>query len=159
MTVAPPDRATIAAAVIGELLAAEVDTTDDAVGVARIVARTGGVFAGAPVVEEIMGRAGARTRPLVAEGEPMTPGTAVLELGGPLAAIRGVAPLALTWLARCGAVASGATPPETGNPIDAYAARLSGRAAVGHDGPSFRLEIDQAIDHAIDQGVAEGTEG
>jgi len=146
MTVAPPDRATIAAAVMGELLATEVDATDDAVGVGRIVARTGGVFAGAPVVGEIMSRAGVRTRPLVAEGEPVTPGTAVLELGGPLAAIRGVAPLALTWLARCGAVASGATPPEAGNPIDAYAARLSGRAAVGNDGPSFRLEIDQAID-------------
>ena len=146
MTVAPPDRATIAAAVMGELLATEVDATDDAVGVARIMARTGGVFAGAPVVGEIMGRAGVRIRPLVAEGEPVSPGTAVLELGGPLAAIRGVAPLALTWLARCGAVASGATLPEAGNPIDAYAARLSGRAAVGNDGPSFRLEIDQAID-------------
>jgi hypothetical protein len=146
MTVAPPDRATIAAAVMGELLATEVDATDDAVGVARIVVRTGGVFAGAPVVGEIMGRAGVRTRPLVAEGEPVGPGTAVLELGGPIAAIRGVAPLALTWLARCGAVASGATPPEAGNPIDAYAARLSGRAAVGNDGPSFRLEIDQAVD-------------
>jgi len=106
-----------------------------------------------------MGRAGVRTRPLVAEGEPVTSGTAVLELGGPLAAIRGVAPLALTWLARCGAVASGATPPEAGNPIDAYAARLSGRAAVGHDGPSFRLEIDQAIDRALDLGVEEGIEG
>jgi hypothetical protein len=106
-----------------------------------------------------MGRAGVRTRALVAEGEPVTSGTAVLELGGPLAAIRGVAPLALTWLARCGAVASGATPPEAGNPIDAYAARLSGRAAVGHDGPSFRMEIDQAIDQAIDLGVEEGIEG
>jgi len=159
MTVAPPDRATIAAAVMEQLLSAEVDTTDDAVGVARIVARTDGVFAGAPVVGEIMGRAGVRTRPLLAEGEPVTSGTAVLELGGPLAAIRGVAPLALTWLARCGAVASGATPPEAGNPIDAYAARLSGRAAVGHDGPSFRLEIDQAIDRALDLGVEEGIEG
>ena len=159
MTVAPPDRATIAAAVMDELLSAEVDTTDDAVGVARIVARTDGVFAGAPVVGEIMGRAGVRTRRLVAEGEPVTAGTAVLELGGPLAAIRGVAPLALTWLARCGAVASGATPLEAGNPIDAYAARLSGRAAVGHDGPSFRLEIDQAIDRALDLGVEEGIEG
>jgi hypothetical protein len=153
MTVVPPDRVTIAAAVMDELLSAEVDTTDDAVGVARIVARTDGVFAGAPVVGEIMGRAGVRTRPLVAEGEPVTSGTAVLEVGGPLAAIRGVAPLALTWLARCGAVASGATPPEAGNPIDAYAARLSGRAAVGHDGPSFRLEVDRAIDRGIEEGI------
>jgi quinolinate phosphoribosyl transferase-like protein len=159
MKVAPPDRATIAAAVMGELLATEVDATDDAVGVGRIVARTGGVFAGAPVVGEIMSRAGVRTRPLVAEGEPVTPGTAVLELGGPLAAIRGVAPLALTWLARCGAVASGATPPEAGNPIDAYAARLSGRVAVGNDGPSFRLEIDRTIDQRIDWGTDQGTKG
>jgi hypothetical protein len=54
MTVVPPDRVTIAAAVMDELLSAEVDTTDDAVGVARIVARTDGVFAGAPVAGEIM---------------------------------------------------------------------------------------------------------
>jgi quinolinate phosphoribosyl transferase-like protein len=153
MKVAPPDRATIAAAVMGELLAIEVDATDDAVGVGRIVARTGGIFAGAPVVGEIMSRAGVRTRPLVAEGEPVTPGTAVLEFGGPLAAIRGVAPLALTWLARCGAVASGATPPEAGNPIDAYAVRLSGRAAVGHDEPSFRLEIDPDGHAGSDEGI------
>ena len=158
MTVVPPDRATIAAAVMDELLSAEVDTTDDAVGVARIVARTDGVFAGAPVVGEIMGRAGVRTRPLVAEGEPVTSGTAVLELGGPLAAIRGVAPLALAWLGRCGAVASGATPPEAGNPIDAYAARLSGRAAVGHDGPSFRLEIDRGIEEGIDRRTERRTD-
>jgi hypothetical protein len=39
-------------------------------------------------------------------------------------------------------VASGATPPETGNPIDAYAARLSAQAAVGHDEPSYHLEIE-----------------
>jgi hypothetical protein len=139
-----PDKAVIVAAVMHDLLAIDVDTDDATVGVARIVASSDGVFAGAPVVREIVGRVGVRTRPLVAEGEPAAGGTPVLELGGPLAAIRGVAPLALTWATRCSAVASGAVAPEAGNPIDAYAARLSARAAVGHDEPSFHLEIDPA---------------
>jgi nicotinate-nucleotide pyrophosphorylase len=142
VSVAPPDRATIAAVVMDQLVAIDVDTDDASVGIARIVAAAAGVFAGTPVVRELMSRAGVRTRPLAAEGERVTPGTAVLELGGPLAAIRGVAPLALTWVTRCSAVASGATLPEAGNPIDGYAARLSARAAVGHDEPSFRLELE-----------------
>ena len=120
-----------------------VDTDDGTVASARVVAETDAVVAGTAVVGEIMGRVGVRTRSLVGDGERATGGTAVLELGGPLAAIRGAAPLAITWLTRCGAVASGATPPEAGNPIDAYAARLSAAAAVGHDEPSFRLEIDR----------------
>jgi nicotinate-nucleotide pyrophosphorylase len=137
------DRATIAAVVMGDLLTIDLDTDDDAVGVALITTTTDGRYAGTPVVREIMSRVGARTRSLVADGDPVAAGIAVLELGGPLAAIRGAAPLALTWVTRCSAVASGATPPEAGNPIDAWASRLSGRPAVGHDGPSFRLEIDQ----------------
>ena len=179
MSAAPPDRATIAAAVMDDLVTITLDTDDDAVGVARIVATRAGVFAGAPIVREIMGRVavrtralvaegeavdigiakelfarvGARTRPLVGEGDVVGPAEAVAEVGGPLAAIRGAAPLALTWVTRCGAVASGATRPEVGNPIDAYAARLSARAAVGHDGPSFRLEIEP------DEETEEGTEG
>jgi nicotinate-nucleotide pyrophosphorylase len=142
VSAAPPDRATIAAAVMDDLVAIEIDAGDETVGIARIVARTDAVVAGTAVVREIMGRVGVRARSLVPEGDLVADGTAVIELGGPLAAIRGAAPLALTWLARCGAVASGATPPEAGNPIDAYAARLSARAAVGHDGPSFLLEIE-----------------
>jgi hypothetical protein len=39
-------------------------------------------------------------------------------------------------------VASGAAPPEAGNPLDAYAARLSAPGAVGHDGPSFHVEFE-----------------
>jgi quinolinate phosphoribosyl transferase-like protein len=138
----PPDRATIAALVIDDLHAINVDAGDDAVGVARIVAVTEATVAGSAVVREIMSRVGVRTRALLVEGERVTAGTAVLELGGPLAAIRGAAPLALAWLTRCGAVASGATPPEAGNPIDAYAARLSAAGTVGHDEPSFRLEME-----------------
>jgi nicotinate-nucleotide pyrophosphorylase len=140
--VAPPDRATIAAVVINDLHGIDVDTDDETVGVARIAAAADAIVAGTAVVREIMSRVGVRTRSLVAEGEAVAAGAAVLELGGPLAAIRGAAPLALTWLTRCGAVASGATPPEAGNPIDAYAARLSAAVAVGHDEPSFRLEIE-----------------
>ena len=138
----PPDRATIVALVIDDLHAIDVDPGDDAVGVARVVAATDATVAGTAVVREIMGRVGVRTRALLVEGERVTAGTAALELGGPLAAIRGAAPLALTWLTRCSAVASGATPPEAGNPIDAYAARLSAAGTVGHDEPSFRLEIE-----------------
>jgi len=153
VSAAPPDRATIAAAVMDDLVTISLDTDDEAVGVARIVASRGGVFAGAPVVREIMGRVGVRTRSLVAEGTPVVAGTAVLELGGPIAAIRGVAPLALTWVTRCGAVASGATAPEEDNPIDVYAARLSARGAVGHDGPSFRLEIEPDTSQPSEQAI------
>ena len=153
MSATPPDRAAIAAAMMGDLVTIAVDTEDESVGLARIVATAAGVFAGAPIVREIMGRVGVRTRSLVAEGASVAAGTAVLELGGPLAAIRGAAPLALTWVTRCGAVASGATPPTAGNPIDAYAARLSAQAAVGHDEPSFRLEIEP------EPKTKEGSEG
>jgi Quinolinate phosphoribosyl transferase, N-terminal domain len=149
MIVAPPDRSTIAAAVMDDLLAVEVAVDDERVGVARIVATADVIVAGAPVVREITSRVGVRTRSLVDEGQPAAAGTPVVELGGPVAAIRAVAPLALTWLVRCGALASGATPPEAGNPIDAYAARLSARGAVGHDEPSFRLEIDPHRDEGI----------
>jgi hypothetical protein len=100
-----------------------------------------------------MSRVGVRTRSLIDEGTLVAAGTAVIELGGPVAAIRGVAPLALTWLVRCGAVASGATPPEARNPIDAYAVRLSAQRPVGHDEPSFRLEIDPDGRAGSDQGI------
>jgi hypothetical protein len=139
----PPDRATIAALVIDDLHAIDVDPGDDAVGIARIVAVTDATVAGAAVVREIMSRVGVRTRELLPEGEGTTAGTAVLELGGSVAAIHCAAPLALTWLTHCSAVASGATPPEPGNPIDAYAARLSAAGTVGHHEPSFRLEIER----------------
>jgi hypothetical protein len=49
-------------------------------------------------------------------------------------------------MTRLSAVASGARPAEPGNGLDAYAARLSSPGAVGHDGPSFRLEIDPEIE-------------
>jgi Quinolinate phosphoribosyl transferase, N-terminal domain len=101
-----------------------------------------GTCVGLVVAREIFVRVGARTRPLVAEGAAVEPAQAVAELGGPLAAIRGAAPLALTWLHRLSAVASGATPPEPDNELDAYAARLSAPAAVGHDGPSFHVEFE-----------------
>ena len=94
------------------------------------------------VAKELFGRVGARTRSLVAEGEVVGPDQAVAEVGGPLAAIRGAAPLALTWLQRLSAVASGATPPQPGDALEAWAARLSAPAAVRHDGPSFRMEFE-----------------
>jgi nicotinate-nucleotide pyrophosphorylase len=143
VSLAPPDRAAIAAAVMDELLVIRIETDAEAVGAARLVTSRDGIFAGAPVVREIMGRVGVRTRPLVQEGGAVAAGLPVLELGGPLAAIRGAAPLALAWATRLSAVASGARPAEEGNELDAYAVRLSSRVAVGHDGPSFRLVIDE----------------
>jgi nicotinate-nucleotide pyrophosphorylase len=135
------DRATIVEALFDDLRELRTDD-DDRVGLARIVCDAGGVCAGLAVAKEIFARVGARTRPLVADGAIVGPATAVAEVGGPLAAIRGAAPLALTWLHRLSAVASGAAPPEAGNPLDAYAARLSAPGAVGHDGPSFHLELE-----------------
>jgi nicotinate-nucleotide pyrophosphorylase len=142
MTVEAPDRAAIMAAIVEDLLLLRPDVVDDAVGLARVVCDHAGTCAGLVVAREIFARVGARTRALVAEGAAMEPGQAVAELGGSLAAIRGAAPLALTWLHRLSAVASGATPPEPGNELDAYAARLSAPAAVGHDGPSFHVEFE-----------------
>jgi hypothetical protein len=142
VTAGLPDRATIVAAVIDELLALRLDDDDDNVGGATIVCDRAGRCAGVPVLQEIMGRVGARVRPAVDDGDLVGPAQTVAELGGPLAAIRGAAPLALTWLHRLGAVASGATPPEPGNELDAYAARLSAPGAVGHDGPSFHVELE-----------------
>ena len=136
------DRATILAAVFDDLRRLDVDVDEDAVGGGRIVSDRGGPCVGLPVVKEIFGRVGVRTRSLQPEGRTVPASTAVAEVGGPLAAIRGAAPLALTWLQRLGAVASGAVPPEPGNPLDDYASRLSAPGAVGDDEPSFHLELE-----------------
>jgi hypothetical protein len=137
-----PDRATVVAAIMPDVLSIRLDVADDEVGFARLVSEDGGICAGLFVAKELFARVGARTRPLVGEGDVVGPAQAVAEVGGPLAAIRGAAPLALTWLHRLGAVASGATPPEPGNELDAYAARLSTPGAVRHDGPSFHVEFE-----------------
>jgi len=142
MTVDAPDRAAIMTAILEDLLLLRPEVDDDAVGLARLVCDRAGTCAGLVVVREIFARVGARTRPLVAEGAAVGATEAVAELGGPLAAIRGAAPLALTWLYRLSAVASGATPPEPGNELDAFAARLSAPGVVGHDGPSFHVEFE-----------------
>ena len=142
MSADAPDRGTVVAAIMPDVLGVRLDTDDDAVGAARLVCSTGGRVAGILVAKEIFGRVGVRTRPLVKEGEVVGPGHAVAAVGGPLAAIRGVAPLALSWRGRLSAVASGATPPSPDDPLDAWAARLSPTEAVGHDGPSFRVEFE-----------------
>jgi Quinolinate phosphoribosyl transferase, N-terminal domain len=124
--------------------AAPIGDPDD-VGTARLVCEREGVVAGLPVAKEVFGRFGARLRPLVEEGEEVVPGCDVAELGGPLAAIRGAASTAITFLERCSAIASGALDARPGDPLDAYAEeiRLSRQRAVGDDGPSFQLVIDQ----------------
>ena len=137
------DRPTILEAVLPSLLALAPDPADDpeAVGMARIVADHHGVLAGVPVAKEIFGRLGVRTRAVLEEGASVVPGQAVAEVGGALAAIRGAAPVALTWLQRLSAVATGAASPAEGDPLDAYAARLSQPDAVREAGPSFEVEF------------------
>jgi hypothetical protein len=138
----PPDRATVVAAIMPDVLSIRLDVADDEVGLARLVSEAGGTCAGLFVAKELFARVGARTRPLVGEGDVVGPAEAVAEVGGPLAAIRGAAPLALTWLQRLSAVASGASPPQPGDALEAWAARLSAPGAVRHDGPSFRVEFE-----------------
>jgi hypothetical protein len=140
--VEPPDRATVIGAIMPDVLSMRLEVTSDEVGFARVVCEDGGACAGVLVAKELFGRVGARTRSLVTEGEVVGPDQAVAEVGGPLAAIRGAAPLALTWLQRLSAVASGATPPQPGDALEAWAARLSAPGAVRHDGPSFRMEFE-----------------
>jgi hypothetical protein len=143
MTVEPPDRATVIGAIMPDVLSMQLEAIDDDVGFARVLCEDGGTCAGVLVAKEVFGRVGARTRSLVAEGEVVGPDQAVAEVGGPLAAIRGAAPLALTWLQRLSAVASGATPPQPEDALEAWAARLSAPGAVRHDGPSFRMEFEE----------------
>lgn len=143
MSVETPDRATVVAAIMPDVLSIRLDVADDEVGFARLVTKDGGICAGLFVAKELFARVGARTRPLVGEGDVVGPAQAVAEVGGPLAAIRGAAPLALTWLQRLSAVASGASPPEPGDALEAWAARLSAPGAVSHDGPSFRVEFEE----------------
>ena len=142
MSVDLPERATVVAAIMPDVLSIRLDVADDDVGFARLVSEDGGTCAGLFVAKELFARVGARTRPLVGEGDVVGPAEAVAEVGGPLTAIRGAAPLALTWLQRLSAVASGASPPQPGDALDAWAARLSAPGVVRHDGPSFRVEFE-----------------
>ena len=146
---APPDRAAIIEAVMSTLLAAQIEVHGDAqaVGTGRIVAETEGVLAGLVVAKEAFGRLGVRTRPLLEEGAAIAPGTSVAEVGGAIAAMRGAAPVALAWLERLSAVATGAAPPAPDDALDAWAADLGSQglsraAATRQAGPTFRLEID-----------------
>jgi hypothetical protein len=147
MTIEPPDRITTMPIVMAALLADGASPTGDpdAVGEARIVVVGDGRVAGIAVAREAFGRMGARLRPLVDEGMIVERGTAVAELGGPLAAIRAASPTALRLLSRLSAVASGIASPDPSEPLDVWAAevaRLSPPGSVGHDSPSFRLEIE-----------------
>jgi pantoate--beta-alanine ligase len=139
----PPalDRPVILEAIASSLRGVSLAGDDDEVGAARVVVEADGVLAGIPVVKEVFGRFGVRTRALVEEGSAVAPRTAVVEVGGALAAIRGAAPVALTWLQRLSAVATGAAPPAEGDPLDAYAAWLSRPDAVREAGPSFTVEF------------------
>ena len=139
------DRVTIMPIVMQALLAdgAGPEGDPDEVGMARVVSRGAGTLAGAPVAKEAFGRLGVRWRALIDEGAAVLDGDAVAELGGPTAAMRGASATALGFLTRLSAVASGTREPAPEDPLEAYAAtlRLSGRLPVGHDGPTFRLQM------------------
>jgi hypothetical protein len=138
------DRPTILEAVLGSIMGIRPDPDADpeAVGMATIVAETPGVVAGLPVAKEVFGRLGVRMRALVNDGDVVAPGQAVAQVGGAVAAIRGAAPVALTWLPRLSAVATGAVPPAQADPLETYAAGLSPLDAVAEAGPSFRMEYE-----------------
>jgi hypothetical protein len=138
------DRPTILEAVLGSIMGIRPETDEDpeAVGMATIVAETSGVVAGLAVAKEVFGRLGVRMRALVADGDVVAPGQAVAEVGGALAAIRGAAPVALTWLPRLSAVATGAAPPTQGDPLETYAAGLSRPDAVAEAGPTFCMRFE-----------------
>jgi len=136
------DRPAILEAIVPTLVGVALDGDDDAVGAARILADGEGILAGGAVAKEVFGRFGIRTRALLDDGSRLAPRAAVAEVGGARAAIRGAAPVALTWLQRLSAVATGAAPPAEGDPLDAYASRLSLPDAVREAGPSFTLEFE-----------------
>ena len=137
------DRVTVMTVVMEALLAdaARPLGDPDEVDTALVVADGRCVVAGLPVAKEAFGRMGARLRPLVDEGARVAPGDAVAELGGPVAAMRGAAPTALRFLSHLSAIASEQRPAELGDPLEAYAARLSPGEPVGDDGPSFHLSF------------------
>ena len=142
----PPDRTEVLAAVMPVLLATQGTTPtgavdDDATGRDTVVATNACVVAGLPVAREAFARLGVRFRPLVSEGTALGAGDVVAEVGGPIAAIRRASPVALGFLARLSAIASGTRAPDASDGLERYAAevRLSPSAAVDDDGPSFRL--------------------
>jgi nicotinate-nucleotide pyrophosphorylase len=145
VTAVPPDRATILAAVMPDLLAVrpsaeDPEATDGVIG--TIVAAGAGVLAGVPVAAEICGRLGVRCRRLVDEGAAIAGTTSVAEVGGAIAAVDAAATPALAWLTRLTAVATGGRAPEPGHALDAYAAGLSAADAAREGTPSFRLVIE-----------------
>ena len=137
------DRASILAAVMPRLLQAGFDAAaNDDVGRGSLVAIRYGVLAGLPVAREVFGRLGLRTREVAADGSVVQPDRVVLETGGTLAAITSGAPIAISFLERLSAIASGAREPDSSEALDLYAARLSAGGPVRDDGPAFRLELE-----------------
>ena len=99
------------------------------------------VIAGLPVAKEVFGRLGARFRPLAEEGTEVTVGDAVAELGGPLAAMRGAAPTAIRLLVASVRGRVGPARTRVGRRARRVRGAVVARGAVGHDGPSFHLEM------------------
>ncbi len=144
MSVEPPDRLTIMPIAMAALIAdrARAVGDPDEVGVAKVLAEVPATVAGLGVAKETFGRMGVRCRPLVAEGDRVVAGDVVLQLGGPIAAMRGAAPTAFGFLTRLSSIASGLSPAAPDDPLESWAAELSRGDPVGDDGPSFRLQFE-----------------
>ena len=146
-----PDKADILLAVVRAIHADMAegeppdlqDVPEEQTAAARIVCTTPGTLAGLPVAEEVFRRMGGRLRSAVADGAAIAAGDEVAEVGGALRAILTARPTAIAFLERLSAIATGAGEPETGDPLDAYAAglRMSLAPSVGHNGPRFELEV------------------
>lgn len=141
------DRVDVMVAAMSALLSddARPHGDADAVGIARIRCTVAGAVVGLAVAKEVFGRMGGRVRVLVEEGEMVEAGVVVLEIGGPLGAIRGGAPTALRFLTRLSGVAAGVDDLDLEDPLEVWASevgRLSHVAPVGDAGPTFELEGD-----------------
>ncbi|MEP7060068.1 MAG: hypothetical protein ABI828_04995 [Actinomycetota bacterium] len=140
------DRVEVMVAAMSALLAdrAQAIGDEDAVGIARIRCTAPGAVVGVPVMKEVFGRMGVRVHPIATDGQALSLGDVVAELGGPVAAIRGAAPTAIRFLTRLSAIASGLSDPAPGDLIESWAlefGRLSRVTSVGDAEPSFELEV------------------
>ncbi|HEX9377826.1 MAG TPA: hypothetical protein VGB19_16505 [Actinomycetota bacterium] len=115
---------------------------EDRTGLGSVVcASGGGILCGLPVARETFARLGVRLRPLSGEGGPVQAGDRVAELGGPIRAMRAAQPVALGFLERLSAVASGLREADPGAPFDAYASGfVSPELPVRDNGPRFELQ-------------------
>ena len=88
-------------------LTARLVIPDDAVGLARFVARSAGVMAGMPVVSQLFSRVGVRTlTPYLFNGDRLEPGALIASVRGPMRTLLAVERTALNFLQRLSGIAT-----------------------------------------------------